>query len=113
LASLDDLTSSTTLERLSMHYDSSTHTAAIVVRLKNTGTQAMQGPFKIRVIRLDSDTSTPEVMGASNQERGVGAVWDVTTDVVGSRLDPGGTSAHHAELPAAGCAPFCRAAPRP
>src|SRR5207249_9620698 len=92
LASLDDLTPMTTLERQSSDYDRAAQTATLTVRLKNTSTQTLMGPFKIRLISLESDVADVEVAGASNGMRGAGAVWDVTSYVDNARLEAGAVS---------------------
>jgi hypothetical protein len=62
------------------------------LQLDNTSTRILQGPFKIRLIRSDSDIASLEAIGASNGLTGPGAVWDVTTFIDGSRLEPGSRS---------------------
>ena len=92
LAALDDLTPLTTLERVTSGYDRTTQTATVTVRLKNTGTQTLKAPLKIRLIRLESDVAIVDAVGASNGLTGPGAVWDVTSYVDASRLEPGAAS---------------------
>ncbi|HWF83753.1 MAG TPA: sialidase family protein [Vicinamibacterales bacterium] len=92
LADLDDLTPLTELKWTSSEYDRSTHTVSATLRLDNTSTRTLQGPFKIRLIRSDSDVASLEAIGASNGLTGPGAVWDVTAFTTESRLAPGSTS---------------------
>ncbi len=92
LANLEDLTSLTELKWLSSNYDRTEHTASVTLRLDNTSTRALQGPFKIRLIRSDSDLAAVEAIGASNGLTGPGAVWDVTPYTEGSSLAPGSSS---------------------
>lgn len=92
LSKLDDLTPLTTLQRMNSDYDRATQTVRITVRLENTSRQTLQGPFKIRVINLDSDVASLDVIGASNGAAGAGAVWDVTSYIDASDLEPGATS---------------------
>jgi hypothetical protein len=92
LAALDDLTALTTLERLTSSYDAATKTVTVTERLANTSRQAVEGPFKIRLLTLDSDVAIVDAVGASNGTTGIGAVWDVTSYVDGARLTPGSTS---------------------
>jgi hypothetical protein len=92
LAALDDITALTTLERLTSSYDAVTQTATVTERLSNTSQQTLDGPFKIRLLTLDSEVAIVDVVGASNGATGVGAVWDVTPHVNGARLGPGETS---------------------
>jgi len=92
LADLEDLTSLTELKWLSSNYDRDAHTASVTVRLDNTSRRTLLGPFKIRLIRSDSDLAAVEVIGASNGLTGPGAVWDVTTFIDGSTLEPDSSS---------------------
>jgi hypothetical protein len=92
LSELDDLTALTTLDRVASSYDQATQTASVTVRLENTSKQTVQGPFKIRLIDLDSDVAIVEAVGATNGATSAGAVWDVTSYVDGSRLEPGTAS---------------------
>jgi hypothetical protein len=92
LADLDDLTSSTTLERVSSDYDRPAQRVSMTVRLRNTGSRAIEAPFKIRLIGMESDVAAVEVTGASHAATGAGAVWDVTSYVEGGRLAPGAAS---------------------
>ncbi len=92
LADLDDLTSMTTLERVSSSYDRRGQTTTMTVRLRNTGTRHLGGPFNVRLIGVESDIGNVEVAGASNGVTGPGAIWDVTSYVDGSHLDPGSSS---------------------
>ncbi|PYR73276.1 MAG: hypothetical protein DMF86_20965 [Acidobacteria bacterium] len=92
LAALDDLTPMTTLERQSSDYDRAAQTATLTVRLKNTSAKPLAGPFKVRLISVESDVANVDVVGASNGLAGAGAVWDVTSYVDGGRLDAGSAS---------------------
>lgn len=92
LSALDDLTPFTTLNRIASGYDPATKAATVTVRLENTSKHTVRGPFKIRVINLDSDVATVEAVGASNGLTGAGAVWDVTPYVDGSQLESGSAS---------------------
>ena len=64
----------------------------MTVRLRNAGNKRINGPFKIRLISVESDVGNVEVAGASNGLTGPGAVWDVTSYVDGGYLDPGSAS---------------------
>ena len=92
LAPLDDLTQFTTLDRIRSGYDPMTHVATMTVRLRNTSTKPLRGPFVIRAIRLDSENGDVEAVGASNGKAGAGAVWDLTPAVDGGRLSPDASS---------------------
>jgi hypothetical protein len=92
MAELDDLTPWTTLERLTSGYDAATQTVTVTEQLKNTSARTIEGPFKIRLLGVDSDVATVAVVGASNGVAGSGAVWDITSYVSGARLDPGTAS---------------------
>ncbi len=92
LARLDDLTSLTMLKSMPTHYDRVEQTASVTLRLGNPSTHTLNGPFKIRLIRSDSDVAVLEAMGASNGMTGPGAIWDITSSMSGSTLEPGSTS---------------------
>jgi hypothetical protein len=92
LSAIDDLTSLTTLERVTDSYDRDTHTATVTVRLQNTSKQTLRGPFKVRLVRLGSDVALVEAIDTTNGVTGAGAVWDITSYVDGSRLEPGAAS---------------------
>jgi len=92
LSDLEDLTPSTTLDRVSANDDRRTQTTTMTVRLRNTGTRRLEGPFKIRLISVESDVGNVEVAGASNGLTGPGAIWDVTSYAAGGYLDPGSAS---------------------
>jgi hypothetical protein len=92
LSVLDDLTQLTTLTWERSDYDRDTETVTVKVHLDNTSRHTLEGPFKIRLIQLDSDVAALETIGASNDLTGPGAVWDVTSFTDASRLKPGGTS---------------------
>ncbi|HWK09656.1 MAG TPA: hypothetical protein VNR64_06380, partial [Vicinamibacterales bacterium] len=62
------------------------------VRLRNTSTKTLRGPFVIRAISLDSEDGDVDAVGTSNGKNGSGAVWDLTSKVHGGRLDPNGSS---------------------
>ncbi len=89
LTALDDITPLTTLERLTSSYDAVTHAATVTERLANTSQQTLEGPFKIRLLTLDSEVAIVDVVGASNGATGIGAVRDVTSYVDGARLTSG------------------------
>jgi len=92
LSALDDLTQLTTLKWERSDYDRDKQTVTLTVHLDNTSRRTLEGPFKIRLIQLDSDVAALEAVGAANGLTGPGAVWDVTSFTGGSRLEPGGKS---------------------
>jgi hypothetical protein len=92
LASLDDLTQMTTLDRISSGYDPATHVATMTVRLRNMSTKTLRGPFVIRALSLDSDNGDVEALDTSNGKSGAGAVWDLTSKVNGGELRPNASS---------------------
>jgi hypothetical protein len=92
LSALDDLTLLTTLKWERSDYDRNTQTVTVTAHVENTSGHTLEGPFKIRLIQLDSDVAALEAVGASNGMTGPGAVWDVTPFTDASRLEPGGKS---------------------
>jgi hypothetical protein len=92
LASLDDLTQMTTLDRISSGYDPATHVVTMTVRLRNMSTKTLRGPFVIRALSLDSENGDVEAAGTSNGKSGAGAVWDLTSKVDDGRLEPNASS---------------------
>jgi hypothetical protein len=92
LADLDDLTRLITLKAMPTAYDRGAETASVTLRLINSSPKTLRGPFKLRLLRADSDVAALESVGASNGLTGPGAVWDVSSSTDGSRLDPGATS---------------------
>ncbi|HEX7021007.1 MAG TPA: sialidase family protein [Gemmatimonadaceae bacterium] len=93
LSSLEDLTPLVTLERVRAHYDRASATASVTVRLRNTGTRTLTGPFVLRLTTLDSDVARVEAIDTANGVAGAGATWDLTRSVQGSRLESGAVSA--------------------
>jgi hypothetical protein len=83
----------TTLERIRSGYDPTTHVATMTVRLRNTSTKTLRGPFVVRAISLDSENGDVEAVGTSNGKSGAGAVWDLASKVDGGRLEPNAASA--------------------
>ncbi|HWF83754.1 MAG TPA: hypothetical protein VG222_02865, partial [Vicinamibacterales bacterium] len=92
LASRDDLTPLTALKRISSRYDRDAQTVSMSLRLDNTSTRTLSGPFKVRLIQSDSDVAAIEAVGASNGLTGPGAAWDVTAFTDGASLQPGSSS---------------------
>jgi hypothetical protein len=62
------------------------------VELANTSARSLLGPFKVRLISLDSDVAAVEAAGTSNGLTAAGAVWDLTSSVDHGRLPPGARS---------------------
>lgn len=77
---------------ISRAYDRAAHVATVTVRLENMSEQTLRGPFKLRVIELDSQMAAVAAVGASNGKTGPGAVWDLTSAVEGAELAPGESS---------------------
>ena len=92
LSALEDLTPLTTLYRVTSSYDRATQTATVTVRLQNTSTKSISGPFWIRVVSLNSEVGTVDAVGATNGATGPGASWNVTSYVEGADLAPGAAS---------------------
>ena len=76
LAELEDVTHQLSWETRSSTYDRATGTLRVTGRLKNTSSDTVRGPLKVRVVRLSSQLGVPTVADATNRVTGVGAIWD-------------------------------------
>jgi hypothetical protein len=88
LASFDDLTALTTLDHVTNRYDRENQIAAVTVRIRNTSDKALDGPFTLRLVALDSDIGNASVVGAANGATEPGATWTFPN----RRLEPGAAS---------------------
>jgi hypothetical protein len=82
LAELDDVSKSITLELSNPLFDRLTGTLSITAQLRNTSTNTIEGPIKVRCVAIESDIGVPEVIDADNRQIGTGAVWDFSPQIV-------------------------------
>jgi hypothetical protein len=92
LAVLDDLSKSVSLEAQSA-FDRVTGVLNVTARLRNISRTMIEGPVKLRVLSLTSDSAIPEIINADNGEIGTGAVWDFSEQLTGGKLAPEQVSA--------------------
>jgi hypothetical protein len=85
LALLDDVSDAIELQTLSTDYDRKSNRLSIRVKLKNTSSQAVQGPLKLRLIDLSSQLGQARAENTDNGISGPGAVWTIR----GGALEPG------------------------
>jgi len=80
---------------LSTSYDRATNRLTFHTVLKNPSkTDTVRGPLKARVLTLTSENArTVEVANPDNQLRGIGAVWDFSSQLPNGMLLPDATSA--------------------
>ena len=88
LAGLSDLSSQLTLQSEGAEYDGATGILSVAATIKNTGKTTVRGPLKVRVLTLESNDATPEIVDASNGLIATGAVWDFTNALHGNELKP-------------------------
>lgn len=95
LTDLANLSSHVTLQTLSTSYDRATNRLTFHTVLKNPSkTDTVRGPLKARVLNLTSENArTVEIANSDNQIRGVGAVWDFSSQLPNGMLLPDATSA--------------------
>jgi hypothetical protein len=90
LAGLSNLSSRVALETINTSYDRQTNRLTFKTVLHNTSkTDTIRGPLKARVLVLTSENASKvEVANPDNQVRGVGAVWDFTSQLKNGMLLP-------------------------
>jgi hypothetical protein len=94
LAGLTNLSSRVALETVNTSYDRQTNRLTFKTVLRNTSkTDTIRGPLKARVLVLTSENAkTVEIANPDNQVRGVGAVWDFTSQLKNGMLLPDSVS---------------------
>jgi len=90
LAGLSNLSSRVALETVNTSYDRQTNRLTFKTVLHNTSkTDTIRGPLKARVLVLTSENASKvEIANPDNQVRGVGAVWDFTSQLKNGMLLP-------------------------
>lgn len=92
LSELEDITDKVLIEFTNPRYDRKTNILRVDISLSNTSKDTIAGPIKVRVLSLASEFGKPEIIGADNQVRQAGAVWDFTPLLSNQTLKPGETS---------------------
>jgi hypothetical protein len=92
LAALQDVTDQVTLDYANTSYDPRTGSVSLDAMITNTSDSVLQGPMKVRVLRLSSPAGVPRLIDAANGERGAGAVLDFSPMLPDGRLRPGESS---------------------
>ena len=67
-------------------------TISATVRLRNDSPRTLEGPIELRVVSIDSEVGTLEIVDSENREKGPGATWHVRGSVDNTILGPGETS---------------------
>jgi hypothetical protein len=90
LAGLSNLSSRVALETINTSYDRQANRLTFKTVLHNTSkTDTIRGPLKARVLVLTSENASKvEIANPDNQVRGVGAVWDFTSQLKNGMLLP-------------------------
>lgn len=88
LVEFEDISASVTVELTNCAYESASKIVSCSARLKNTSRDALQGPFKLRVLGIKSELGEPKIVNADNDGSGAGAVWDFGDKVNGKLLEP-------------------------
>ncbi len=87
LADLEDISKSVNLELSKLSFDRETGNVSIMAQVKNISKDTVEGPVKVRVLTLESESGVPEITNADNGQNGTGAVWDFTGQISGSKLE--------------------------
>jgi hypothetical protein len=90
---LDDITTKVAiLYGGNQFYDPNTKTLTLDIVVKNESLTPIAGPFKLVVPSLQYDYGYAEIANAANGVTGAGAVWDISSSIMGEKLDPGSES---------------------
>jgi hypothetical protein len=89
LASLVDVSDKIAMVVGREGFDRSTGHVTFTIRLRNTSTDTLRAPLKLRLISLEGTYGAASVVGADNSMNGVGAVWDLASLVDAGVLGPG------------------------
>jgi hypothetical protein len=93
LDSLENITKKLEARYTRVVYDGSSHTVSLDVTLRNTSTDTVRGPLKLRATKLESNVGDVVASNADNGELGPGAIWDLTAQMPKRRaLLPGETT---------------------
>ena len=70
-------------------FEKRTNTISVEVALKNTSTEAVLEPIRVKLLALRSALGTPELLQPDGEKGGPGTVWDFTPLLENGRLEPG------------------------
>ncbi|MGC2745451.1 MAG: sialidase family protein [Candidatus Angelobacter sp.] len=88
LAALEDVSEQIILEYNNVHYDRTSGTGGMDVRLRNASKVGLSA-LRMRVLSLNSEAGALEIMDAENEARGSGALFDFRALLKGKTLKPG------------------------
>jgi hypothetical protein len=88
LASLDDITDKVTMEMNEASYDRTSDLVKVNVQLKNKSSAVLEGPIKLRVLKLQSALGIVEIVNSDNGLKEDGAVWDFSAQLKERVLRP-------------------------
>ena len=74
------------------HYDVRTRILTVDVAIQNKSTEPIHGPLRLAVPSFFENYGHSTVLNAANNVVGAGAVWDISSAVPDSLLQPGATS---------------------
>jgi FlaG/FlaF family flagellin (archaellin) len=75
------------------HFDASTETLRVCVRVANRGGKAIRTPIELQAMEIRSGAGSVSILNATNGLTAAGAMWDISSSVTGDRIPPGTTSA--------------------
>ena len=94
LSALQDISSHVTFDFANEFYDEATGAVFVDLAIVNrSDAQArLRGPVVLKITDLHSDFGAVDVENSDNKERGIGAVWDLSSLIPHDGLPPGGIS---------------------
>lgn len=88
LSALDDVTAKLAITLSNVQYDQPARRVTATVTLKNTSSQSVKGPIKLRALEVKCGQGTAVILNADNGLKGAGAIWQIA-----DTLEPGASSA--------------------
>jgi hypothetical protein len=88
LANLDDIGGALSMKVVKTVQDRATKRVTLTVKFKNASTDTIVGPLQVRVLSVSSPLGAAKIVNADNGLSGVGAIWDFSSTLAGSRLAP-------------------------
>ena len=92
LAALEDVTPQVEFKVDGISFDRARRIIHLQLTMKNTGTQPIRAPMKLRALAIDSQLGIAIAANADNGAAAQGAVWDLAPFVPDGVLRPGATS---------------------
>lgn len=90
LAQLEDLSKRVELKLSNFSFNRGRSEVSVDAQLKNISNEVLEGPINLRVIKLESSSARQVVVGnADNEQKGLGAVWDFSSQLKANLLQPG------------------------